>query len=90
MVADRDKVTRMLKTARGQLDGLLKMVEEDRYCIDISNQLMATQAILRKVNREVLHAHLGCCVEEAFKNGDEADAHQKIEEIMEIMDKLTK
>lgn len=90
MVADKEKVTRMLKTARGQLDGLLKMVEEDRYCVDISNQLMATQAILRSVNREVLHAHLGCCVEEAFEKGDETDAHKKVEEIMGIMDKLTK
>lgn len=87
MKADKAKVTRLLKTARGQLDGILKMVDEDRYCIDISNQLLATQAILRNVNREVLHAHLGCCVEDAF---DKGDAHKKIEEIMEIMDKLTK
>lgn len=87
MKADKEKVTRLLKTARGQLDGLLKMVEEDRYCIDISNQLMATQAILRSVNREVLHAHLGICVEEAFEKGD---APKKIQEIMEVMDKLTK
>lgn len=87
MRADKQKVTRMLKTARGQLDGLLKMVEEDRYCIDISNQLMATQAILRNINREVLHEHLGCCVEEAFENGDQ---HKKIEEIMSIIDKLSK
>jgi len=57
MKADKEKVTRLLKTARGQLDGLLKMVEDDRYCIDISNQLMATQAILRNINREVLHEH---------------------------------
>lgn len=87
MVADQEKVTRMLKTARGQIDGLLKMVEEDRYCIDISNQLMATQAILRSINRDVLHAHLECCVEEAFEAGD---ARQKIQEIMDVMDKLTK
>lgn len=87
MVADKKKIIRLLKTARGQIDGLLKMVEDDRYCIDISNQLMATQAILRNINREVLHAHLGCCVEEAFEEGD---AHQKIEEIMEVMDKLAK
>lgn len=87
MKADKDKVTRLLKTARGQLDGLLKMVEEDRYCIDISNQLMATQAILRNINREVLHEHLECCVEEAFEKGEQ---RKKIEEIMAIMDKLTK
>lgn len=87
MRADKEKVTRLLKTARGQLDGLLKMVEDDRYCIDISNQLMATQAILRNVNKEVLHAHLEGCVEDAFTNGD---SHKKIEEIIDIMDKLSK
>ncbi len=87
MMADQEKILRMLKTARGQIDGLIKMVEDDRYCIDISNQLMATQAILRNINREVLHAHLNCCVEEAFEKGD---AQQKIKEIMEVMDKLAK
>lgn len=87
MKADKEKITRLLKTARGQLDGLLKMVEDDRYCIDISNQLMATQAILKKVNREVLHAHLNCCVAQAFENGD---AQEKIKEITDIMDKLSK
>lgn len=87
MKADQEKVLRLLKTARGQLDGLMKMVEEDRYCIDISNQLMATQAILRNVNREVLHAHLNCCVKEAFEKGD---AQRKIEEIIGVMDKLSK
>lgn len=87
MKADKAKITRLLKTARGQLDGLLKMVEDDRYCIDISHQLMATQAILRRVNREVLQAHLNCCVKEAFEAGNE---QQKIEEIMAIIDKLTK
>ena len=87
MKADKAKVTRLLKTARGQLDGLLKMVDDDRYCIDISNQLMATQAILRSVNKEVLHAHLECCVKEAFEKGD---APIKIEEIMGVVDKLSK
>lgn len=90
MRADKEKITRQLKIARGQLDGLLKMVEEDRYCIDISQQLMATQAILRNINREVLHAHLNGCVEEAFEKGDAQDVNQKIKEIMQVMDKLTK
>lgn len=87
MKADKEKITRLLKTARGQLDGLLKMVEEDRYCIDISNQIMATEAILRKANKEIIHAHLGTCVKEAFEQGNEAE---KIEEIMSVMDKLSK
>ena len=42
MRADHEKIRRLIYTARGQLDGILKMVEEDRYCVDISNQLMAT------------------------------------------------
>ena len=87
MKSDYTKITRLLKTARGQLDGLIKMVEDDRYCIDISNQLMATQAILRNVIRQVLDDHLECCVQEAFEEGN---ARKKIEEIMEVIDKLTK
>ncbi|MEA4890590.1 MAG: metal-sensing transcriptional repressor [Clostridiaceae bacterium] len=86
MKADKEKATRLIKTARGQLDGLLKMIEEDRYCLDISNQLMAAQAILRKVNRDVIQAHLENCVKEAFQTGQE---EKKIEEIMGIVDKLT-
>ena len=87
MKADKEKVTTLLKTARGQLDGLLKMVDDDRYCIDISNQILATQAILRTINKEIIHAHLNSCVKEAFRNGE---ADKKIEEIMTIMDKLSK
>lgn len=87
MKADKEKISRLLKTARGQLDGLLKMVEDDRYCIDISNQLLATQAILRKANNEVIQAHLHCCVKEAFELGNE---NEKIEEIMDIIYKLSK
>lgn len=90
MVADQDKVLRQLKTVRGQLDGLIRMVEEDRYCIDISNQIMASQAILRNVNREVLHAHLNHCAKEAFLGGDAAQAQKKLDEIVEVVDKLSR
>ncbi len=87
MQADQEKITRLLKTARGQIDGLLRMVEDDRYCIDISNQLLAAQAILRNANRQVLRAHLACCVETSMQNDD---GRKKIEEIMDIIDKLSK
>ena len=89
MKADKEKIANSLKTARGQIDGILKMVEDDRYCIDISTQLLAIQAILRNTNKEVLHAHLSNCVVEAFEKGGD-DAQQKIKEIMSIIDKLAK
>ncbi|MDD2213190.1 MAG: metal-sensing transcriptional repressor [Oscillospiraceae bacterium] len=89
MVADKDTVARLLRTARGQLDGLLKMVEEDRYCVDISNQLLATIAILKRVNREVLDRHLQHCVLEAL-DGKTQDAPQKVDEIMQLVDKLSR
>ena len=87
MRADKEKVARLLKTARGQLDGVLKMVEEDRYCIEISNQLLATQAVLKKANREVLQAHLAGCVQEAFETGNE---NEKIAEILDLLEKIAK
>ena len=85
MKADHTQVTRLLKTARGQIDGILKMVEEDRYCMDVSNQLLATQSILKKANRMVLRAHIDCCVREAIETGEPED---KLEELAALLDKL--
>lgn len=89
MQADREKTLRMIKTARGQLDGIIKMVEEDRYCMEISNQLLAAQSILRKVNREIIHAHLQHCVRQSLESEDSQAAQQKIEELMTLFDKLS-
>ncbi|MDR3862252.1 MAG: GPR endopeptidase [Flavonifractor sp.] len=74
MKADHAQVNRLLKTARGQIDGILKMVEEDRYCLDVSSQIMAAQSILKKANRMVLRAHMDCCVREAAASGRGARA----------------
>ena len=87
MVADAKKISRMLKTARGQLDGILKMVEEDRYCVDISQQVMATEALLNRVNREILSAHLRGCVQQAVSM-EELEA--KMEEMVATLDKILK
>lgn len=87
MRADHEKIKRLLLTARGQMEGLLKMVDEDRYCVDISNQLQATSAILQKANREVLRGHMLGCVREAFEQGNE---EEKIEEVLKLMDKMGK
>lgn len=87
MMADKTAVTRLLKTARGQLDGILKMVEEDRYCIEISQQVMATGAILNRVNKEILAAHLKHCVKEA---ATEQEREQKIDEFVATLGKILK
>ena len=79
MKADKNQVSQILKTARGQIDGLLKMVEEDRYCIDISNQILAAEALLKKANRMVLAAHLKGCVRNAMESKEGAE---KIDEFM--------
>ena len=75
MKADRTKIEKLLKTARGQLDGILRMVEQDRYCIDISTQIMAAQAILTKVNREILLAHMNSCI---LRETDESNREERI------------
>ena len=86
MKADHAQVERLLKTAKGQIDGILRMVEEDRYCLDVSNQLMATQSILKKANRMVLKAHMDSCVREAIRSGD---PEEKLDELLKLLDKLS-
>lgn len=90
MQANKTEITRLLKTARGQIDGLIRMVEEDRYCIDISNQLLSTQALLGTINAEVLTAHVDHCVRQAFENGDAAEEEKKIAELQVVLKRLSK
>jgi CsoR family transcriptional regulator, copper-sensing transcriptional repressor len=87
MKADKVSINRLLKTAAGQIEGISKMVEEDRYCIDISNQILAVQSILRKANKEIIKAHMEMCVKEAFERGNVDD---KIEEVVSLIDKFSK
>lgn len=89
MQADKAEITRLLKTARGQIDGLLRMVEDDRYCIDISTQLLSTQALLGTINAEVLSGHLDHCVRHAFESGDSAAQEEKLEELHTVLKKLS-
>lgn len=87
MKADKVKINRLLKTAAGQIEGISKMVDEDRYCIDISNQILAVQSILKKANNEILSAHMHMCVKEAFDEGKE---DEKINEIISLINKVSK
>ncbi|MBE6055036.1 MAG: metal-sensing transcriptional repressor [Clostridium sartagoforme] len=82
---ERKKAMQSLKTARGQIDGIIKMIEEDRYCIDISNQIFAAQSLLKKANLTILENHLSHCVKDACINGN---GDEKINEIMKILDKV--
>ena len=90
MQADSKTVLNLLKTARGQLDGVIRMVEEDRYCIDISNQLMAIESLVAKTNATVLKAHVEGCVRSALEDGSEEQKAQKLDEIGRVIEKLTK
>ncbi|WP_461206859.1 metal-sensing transcriptional repressor [Clostridium sp. DL1XJH146] len=87
MNEEKIKAMRYLKTARGQIDGIIKMIEDERYCVDISNQIIASQALLKKSNSMIIKQHINHCVKEAFLNdtGDE-----KVDEVMKLLDKLMK
>ncbi|TCK92423.1 DNA-binding FrmR family transcriptional regulator [Natranaerovirga hydrolytica] len=84
---DNKKTTNLLKTARGQLDGIIKMIEEERYCVDISKQILSVQGLLKKSNLEILNNHMRGCVKDAMQEGN---GDEKIEEIMIILDKYIK
>ena len=81
MRADSKTVLRQLKTAKGQLEGIIKMVEENRYCIDISNQVLATRALLERTNRIILEGHIEGCILDAVATGSEEDRKEKISEL---------
>ena len=83
MTKDHEKIKKYLSIARGQLDGVLKMVEEDRYCLDISDQLMATRALLKKTNNLILRNHIDHCVKEAILSGEE----EKVDEVLKALEK---
>ena len=65
--------------------GLSRMVEEDRYCIDVVTQIAAVRAALRKVEEEILRDHIAHCVEHAINSGSKVDQRRKIEELMAVV-----
>jgi len=72
----------------GQVRGLTRMVEEDRYCIDIVTQITAVRAALRRVEESILKDHISHCVEHAIRSGDQAEQRQKVAELMELMGRI--
>jgi DNA-binding FrmR family transcriptional regulator len=81
----KDATLRRLSRVEGQVRGLARMVEDDRYCIDIVTQISAVRAALRRVEEEILREHVAHCVEHAIKSGDKADQRQKVAELMAVM-----
>ena len=83
MKADKAEVSRKIKIVRGQLDGILRMIEDDRYCVDISYQLIATQSLLKRANKDILQAHIRNCVREALQTDE---PNPKIEEALTLLE----
>ncbi len=74
-----------LKRIEGQVRGLARMVEDDRYCIDIVTQISAVRTALRRVEEEILRDHVAHCVEHAVASGNKAEQRQKIAELMDVI-----
>lgn len=76
-----------LRRIEGQVRGLARMVEEDRYCIDLVTQISAVRVALRRVEEEVLRDHVANCVEGAIASGNQAEQRRKIAELMEVIER---
>lgn len=87
MSEERKKALMLLKTARGQIDGIIKMIDDGRYCIDVSNQILASQSLIKKANLEVLKGHLNHCVKDACE-ANKSEVDEKIKEINSILEKI--
>jgi CsoR family transcriptional regulator, copper-sensing transcriptional repressor len=81
----KNSTLKRLGRLEGQVRGIARMVEEERYCIDIVTQIAAARAALRKVEEEILREHVAHCVEHAISSGDKADQRRKVAELMDVM-----
>lgn len=75
-----------LSRIEGQVRGIGRMVEQDRYCIDVVTQIAAVRAALRKVEDELLRDHVGHCVEHAIASGDQAEQRKKMAELLDVLE----
>lgn len=86
MNEEKSKALLALRTSKGQIEGIIKMIEGDRYCVDISNQLIAVQGLLKKANMLIIKQHINHCVYDAVKNDN---GEEKINEIMDLLSRIT-
>lgn len=79
-----------LNRIEGQIRGIARMLEEDRYCIDVVTQISAVRVALRRAEEEVLRDHISTCVEHAVASGNKAEQRAKIAELMDVVSRATK
>ena len=87
MIDDKDKTLKRLKRLEGQVRGIARMVEEDRYCVDILTQTAAVRAALKGVEKLVIANHAHHCIEDAVRTGDTNDQRAKFMELIDLLDK---
>jgi DNA-binding FrmR family transcriptional regulator len=87
---ENDSTIRRLKTVEGHLRGVIRMVEEDAYCIDVIRQIQAVEAALNKVSSKILEDHLNSCVITAIQGNDKAERERVLKEITEVFEMSTK
>ena len=84
---NKPKLLNRLNRIEGQVRGVARMVEEDRYCIDVLTQLQAVRAALARVETEMLKDHLGHCIEGAIVSGDKEEQRKKAAELIQLLDR---
>lgn len=84
MNKEKQDAMKALKIGKGQIEAVIKMIEDERYCVDISNQIIAAQSLLKKANLLILKQHMNNCVKEAI---EQDKGEEKMEEIMELLSK---
>ncbi|MGD8378080.1 MAG: metal-sensitive transcriptional regulator [Gammaproteobacteria bacterium] len=81
--------TARLKRIQGQVSGLIRMVEEERYCVDILTQIRAVRAALRKVEEQILREHVEHCVGDALRANEGDEARRKVDELFDVLNRFT-
>jgi CsoR family transcriptional regulator, copper-sensing transcriptional repressor len=84
----KKSVAARLRRIEGQIGGLLRMVDDDRYCVDILHQAYAVRAAVLKVEEEILRDHVSHCVSDAFASGNLVEQRQKVDELVETFGRL--
>ena len=88
MKLQKDATIRRLNRIEGQVRGISRMIEEERYCIDVLQQTLAIKSALAKVEDAILKDHAATCVESAIASGDEKDQRQKFGELVDLLSKV--